>query len=46
MKTAPPQRKVNWTALPDPLREQEVNIQLNWAADEPTRQAIERQATH
>jgi hypothetical protein len=44
MKPTPPQRQVNWTALPDPLREEEVKLELNWTADERIRQAILRQA--
>jgi hypothetical protein len=36
--------QVNWRPLPDPITEEEVNLQLTWTADERTRQAIERQA--
>ena len=38
--------RVNWTYLPDPLREEEVSLKLTWSADERTRQAIERQAKY
>jgi hypothetical protein len=44
MKNLPTHRKVNWIPLPNPITEAEVNIQLDWTADERTRQAIERQA--
>jgi hypothetical protein len=44
MKTTPPQRKVNWTPLPDPLREDQVKLELTWTANERTRAAILRQA--
>jgi hypothetical protein len=41
----PPQEpEVNWTDLPDPLREEEVRIQITWTADARTTAAIERQA--
>ena len=36
---------VNWTPMPDPIRAQEVNIQLTWVADARTELAIRRQAT-
>jgi hypothetical protein len=36
-------RKTNWIPLPDPLTEEEVNIQLTWTADPRTTAAIERQ---
>jgi hypothetical protein len=35
---------VNWTPLPDPVRESEVKIELAWTADARTTAAIERQA--
>ena len=44
MKTIQPKRTVNWIRLPDPVREEEVNLELTWSADDRTRQAIERQA--
>jgi hypothetical protein len=44
MKTTVNSKQVNWKYLPDPIRESEVNIQLNWTADERTRLCIERQA--
>src|SRR5438132_12180152 len=44
MKTAATPRQVNWIQLPDPVRESEVNIYLNWTVDERTEKAIERQA--
>jgi hypothetical protein len=34
----------NWTPLPDPIREEEVNIKLTWTADARTELAIRRQA--
>jgi hypothetical protein len=34
----------NWIPLPDPLTEEEVNIQITWTADAGTTAAIERQA--
>jgi hypothetical protein len=37
-------RKVNWIPIPNPLTEEEVNIQITWTADERTTAAIERQA--
>ena len=36
---------VKWTPMPDPIRAQEVNIQLTWVADARTELAIRRQAT-
>jgi hypothetical protein len=44
MKTSGKSKQVNWKYLPDPITESEVNIQLNWTADERTRLCIERQA--
>jgi hypothetical protein len=47
MKTAlipPVPKNVNWTPLPDPIRKEEVNIQLTWTADARTELAIRRQA--
>lgn len=44
MKTAAKRKGVNWVPLRDPIREEEVTLELNWSADERTRQAIERQA--
>jgi hypothetical protein len=37
-------KKVNWFPLPDPIQENEVNLTLQWSADERTSQAIKRQA--
>ncbi len=44
MKTTVTKRKVNWIPLPDPVREEEVKLELTWSADERTRAAVERQA--
>src|SRR6266404_1291466 len=47
MKTAPippAPENVNWTPMPDPIRKEEVNIQLAWTADARTQLAIRRQA--
>jgi hypothetical protein len=41
MKTA---KKPNWTPMPNPLREEKVNIQLSSTADPATELAIRRQA--
>jgi hypothetical protein len=35
-------KKVNWIPLPDPLPEEEVNIQITWTADQRTELAIRR----
>ena len=37
-------KKYNWKRLPDPISEDEVNIQITWSADTRTAAAIERQA--
>ncbi len=37
-------RTINWHPLPDPIREDEVNIEFTWSADERTTKAIVRQA--
>jgi hypothetical protein len=37
-------KKVNWIPMSDPIREEEVNIQLTWTADSRTELAIRRQA--
>ena len=37
-------KKVNWIPLPDPVPEEEVNIQIIWTADQRTQLAIRRQA--
>jgi hypothetical protein len=37
-------KKFNWKALPDPISEDEVNIQITWTADARTTAALERQA--
>ena len=39
-----PKKRFNWRPLPDPITEDQVNIQITWVVDERTRQAIERQA--
>lgn len=44
MKTAAKRSKVNWIPLPDPIREEEVVLELTWSADQRTRATIERQA--
>ena len=47
MKTAsipPAPKNANWTPMPDPIRKEEVNIQLTWMADARTDLAIKRQA--
>jgi len=36
--------KVNWVRLPDPLTQNEVNLQINWTADARISAALERQA--
>ena len=41
---SPALKKVNWIPMPDPIREEEVNIQLTWTADSRTELAIRRQA--
>jgi hypothetical protein len=35
-------KKPNWFPLPDPIQESEVNLTVQWTADERTAQAIER----
>ena len=42
---SPASKKVDWIPMPDPIREEEVNIQLTWVADARTELAIKRQAT-
>jgi hypothetical protein len=37
-------KKLNWRPLPDPITEQQVNIQISWTADIRTTAALERQA--
>lgn len=37
-------KKLNWKTLPDPISEDEVNIQVTWTADARTTAALERQA--
>jgi hypothetical protein len=44
MKKSVTKHKVNWIRLPDLIREDQVDIDLTWSADERTRLAIERQA--
>jgi hypothetical protein len=41
---SPALKNVNWISMPDPIREEEVNIQLAWTADSRTELAIRRQA--
>jgi len=36
--------KVNWVRLPDPLPQNEVNLEINWTADASISAALERQA--
>jgi hypothetical protein len=38
-------KKMNWFPLPDPVREDEVNLSLRWSADSRTTQTIERQTS-
>lgn len=45
MKTTAAARTVNWIPLPDPIREEEVNIRLlDWTTEARTTEALERQA--
>ena len=37
-------RPENWIPLPDRIHESQVNLTLNWSADQRTTRAIERQA--
>jgi hypothetical protein len=37
-------KKFNWKRLPDPLTENQVNLEVTWTADERTTAALERQA--
>jgi hypothetical protein len=39
-----PKKQFNWRPLPEPISEDEVNIQITWAADSRTSAALERQA--
>jgi hypothetical protein len=41
---APAPKNLNWTPMLDPIRKEEVNIQLTWTADARTELAIRRQA--
>jgi len=41
---SPASKKLNWIPMPDPIREEEVKIQLSWTADSRTELAIKRQA--
>jgi hypothetical protein len=41
---SPTPKKVNWIPMPDPTRQEEVNIELAWTADARTELAIRRQA--
>jgi hypothetical protein len=45
MNTGTAAKNVDWTPMPDPIREEEVNIQLTWSADARTELAIRRQAS-
>jgi hypothetical protein len=40
----PPPNPQTGHHFPDPIREEEVEIEFKWTADERTRQALERQA--
>lgn len=42
--TKPAAKRINWTAVPDPLTEADVKIPLIWTAAARTTAAIERQA--
>jgi hypothetical protein len=42
ISTAP--KSANWIPMPDPIRKEEVNVQLAWTADARTELAIRRQA--
>jgi hypothetical protein len=37
-------KKFNWKRLPDPITDDQVNIEITWSADERTSAALERQA--
>ena len=41
---SPASKKLNWIPMPDPIREEEVKIQLSWTADSRKELAIKRQA--
>jgi hypothetical protein len=43
-RISPAPENVDWTPMPDPIRKEEVNIQLAWTADARTELAIRRQA--
>jgi hypothetical protein len=43
-RISPAPENVDWTPMPDPIRNEEVNIQLAWTADARTELAIRRQA--
>ena len=43
-RISPALKNVDWTPMPDPIRKEEVNIQLAWTADARTELAIMRQA--
>jgi hypothetical protein len=43
-RISPAPKNVNWTPMPDPIRKEEVDIQLAWTADARTELAIRRQA--
>jgi hypothetical protein len=43
-RISPAPENINWTPMPDPIRKEEVNIQLAWTADARTELAIRRQA--
>jgi hypothetical protein len=41
---SPAPENVDWTPMPDPIRKEEVDIQLAWTVDARTELAIRRQA--
>jgi hypothetical protein len=41
---SPTLKSIDWLPIPDPIREEEVNIQLSWTADSRTELAIKHQA--
>jgi hypothetical protein len=43
-RISPATKQVDWAPMPDPIRKEEVNIELTWTADARTELAIRRQA--
>jgi hypothetical protein len=43
-RISPAPKNVNWTPMPDPIRKEEVNIQLAWTAGARTKLPVRRQA--